>query len=96
MRIIFMVAVAIAALDTPASAQLVGLPSNQGGAAAQSPNLSSAPPTVSLTAPGSSDQLSTIPPQSLNGLPPHSLNGLSSAPISQGREQPERPAGPLR
>jgi hypothetical protein len=78
-------------------AQLIGAPSNQGGATPPPPNVSTAPPTVSVTTPGSSDQLSTIPPQSLNGLPPRSLNrSLISPPNSQGREQPERPAGPLR
>jgi hypothetical protein len=89
MRLSFMIVATVAVLSSPSRAQLISQPSGQGGVAPSSP---AAPTTGSsvLTTPGLTPYQSTTP------LPPPQLNGLVRPPAPEGREQPERPTGPLR
>lgn len=90
MRLTLLVVTVIAFLSSPSHAQLIGQPSGQGGVTPSSPV---APTTGSsvLTTPGLTQYQSTTTP-----LPPPRLNELARPPATEGREQPEHPAGPLR
>lgn len=90
MRLTLVIVAMVAVLSSPSRAQLIGQPSGQGGATPSSPV---APTTGSsvLTTPGLTQYQETTTP-----LPPARLNELARPPASEGREQPEHPAGPLR
>ncbi len=89
MRLSLIIVATVAVLSSPSRAQLIGQPSGQGGVAPSSP---AAPTTGSsvLTTP------SLTPYQGATPLSAPQLNGLVRPPAPEGREQPERPVGPLR
>jgi hypothetical protein len=106
MRRVFIVTTAIAILVVaPASAQLIGQPSGQGGAPPPPPNVSTVLPTAPSTTGGITQfQESTLPlegssAESSSGTSPYSpsprvraLNQLTRPQVGGA----DRPAGPLR
>jgi hypothetical protein len=110
MRRIFIATTAAFIIVSPAHAQLVGPPSGQGGTPPAAPNVSTAPPPI-LNTPGASQSQDPAlqlegssteiqgPTSTLTPSPRvRALNQLTTRPppLTGGRGQAERPAGPLR
>jgi hypothetical protein len=113
MRSILIVAVALGMIvAAPARGQLIGQPSGQGGTPPPQPNVSTAPPLVVPTTPGTPQiqdpalQLEGSASESQSPTSPYApyspsprvraLNQLTHPPTAAGQGQAERPAGPLR
>ncbi len=89
MRSILILAIAIAAIVSPARAQLIQTPSAQGPP--PPPDLPAPTTGSNPISPGLSDyRIHTLPAPALNELHRSTESGVN------GPEQPERPAGPLR
>jgi hypothetical protein len=110
MRRVLVVTMIALLAASPATAQLVGQPSGQGGVPPPQPYVSTAPPIVqgapgtfqnqestTLQLEGSASEVQGGSTSSYSPSPRvRALNQLTSPPVGADRGRAERPAGPLR